>query len=219
MKKIKYFLVVLSCLFLSEKLQAHAVQIVYCTLASGEIRVYLEHWHGDQTNASIQQSVLNMNVTVGGVTNAVSAVGNGFVNNTPIAGLTGCLGAVQVVYACAANEINCCNGRPANSYNDWIYFDFPPPGCEEPVTIEIISATDPTFTLVEGCNNLFPSTITETFQDLLPPTVICPEDLAIQCDEDIPNAFINFTQFLDSGGSADDACGVVNFQLINETTE
>ncbi len=209
----------LNCFLLSEIAQAHAVQIVYCTLTTGEIRVYLEHWHSDQTNASIQQSVLNMNVTVNGVTTPLSTAGNGFINNTPIGSLPGCATAVQVAYACTQAEINCCNGLAANSYNDWIYFDFPPPGCEVPVTIEIINATDPTFTLVEGCNNLFPSTITETFQDLLAPTMVCPEDLDIQCDDDLPDPYINYTQFLANGGSAEDACGIVNYQFLGEVIQ
>lgn len=126
----------------------HGVQVGYTTLNNGFIRVYIEHWHRDLHSGHLGgRNAVALTQTVGGNTTSFpNVIPDGFVNSTTIGNLPGA--PITVVSA--------CNGR-ANTYNDWVYYDFPPVSCTEALTVTINAGNSALLT--EACSNLYPATI------------------------------------------------------------
>lgn len=71
----------------------------------------------------------------------------------------------------------------------------------------------------DGCGLFDTCTSMVTVLDTIPPTLTCPPDSMITCTEDLPPAFMTFTDFENAGGSWDDNClvnGQDTFYLLNE---
>ena len=66
---------------------SHSVQVQYCVSCSGDLRIWVEHWHGSENPATTTMTIeVNIN---GVVTQITSAPGGGVMNMTPGA-LPGC---------------------------------------------------------------------------------------------------------------------------------
>ena len=144
--------------------EAHSVQMGYCVLNNGFIRVYIEHWHGDQSLASLNGNTINVTTQVGASTVVQNINATGFANNTNVNSLPGC-GSNFIV-------LSTCSGQ-ANTRNDWAYWDFAPAACNVPISIRINSGN--TVVFQEACGNLFPQTVNATFNDNAGPVLTCPD--------------------------------------------
>lgn len=186
-KAILYaFLFVFGSVFTIQTASAHGVQIGYCQLPNGYLRVYVEHWHGDLSANQVSNAPISVTTTIGGNSSTATYYGDGVINNTTRSNLPGCGSNINILYGCS-NE--------ANTYNDWIYWDFAPGACNQPISITINAGL--TVVTTEACSQLFPQTISGiTFGDNSPPILTCPDVNVTHCG---PTA-VNFAV------SANDAC-------------
>lgn len=161
-------LILTAWIFSFSSLFAHGVQIGYCVLSNGYIRVYIEHWHGDQTVQSFAGNSISVTTTYGSTTVTQNVDASGAVNNTAWNNLPGCGSGITMLYGCPGE---------ANTYNDWGYFDFAPAACNIPVSITINAGN--TVVFQEACGQLYPQTINATFNDNAPPTLTCPSDVSV----------------------------------------
>ncbi|MEM7037083.1 MAG: hypothetical protein AAF570_08910, partial [Bacteroidota bacterium] len=177
--KMLLFALALTCCW--QGIQAHGVQIGFCVLPNGFLRVYVEHWHGDITTQQIQSGLvapMSITTTVGGtpVTQTQNAIGG--IPNTSFNSLPGCGANIQILQGCPGL---------ANTYNDWLYWDFPPAACNQPVTVVFNAGLNAITT--EACGQLYPQTFNTTFSDQGPPTITCPDMDFTSCDPVTVNAY------------------------------
>lgn len=169
---------------------AHGVQVVYRVLPSGFIRIYVEHWHGDQTAGSLVNNGMSITTTYGTTTITQNLNPTGAVNNTAWNNLPGGGSALTVLRTCSGE---------ANRYNDWAYYDFAPAACGIPISITLNQGN--TVVLEEACSGLYPVTINATFNDNSGPVLTCPSPIAnVPCGSAGTN--VNFA------ATAVDNCGV-----------
>ncbi len=148
MNKIKSLLICFVLLLIcSTQLLAHSVQIAYCISCTGNLRIFVEHWHGAQdpnsTNMTIQ---LNINGNVTTQTNPPVAG----IMNVPFGQLPGCTTPITSVAG--------CNGQ-MNTYQDWVYYDYFGLPSGVPLAFTILSGNN-TFTS-DGCG-MYPLTVNFT---------------------------------------------------------
>jgi hypothetical protein len=156
---------------------AHGVQIGYGVLANGFIRVYVEHWHGDHPGLSSSPLNITISSSSGSTTKVYSAMGE--VPNTSWNNLPGLGANIHILAQCAGL---------ANTYNDWLYWDFAPGTCNEAVTITINSGT--TVVTTDACGSLYPQTITgQVFTDQGAPQITANN---ISVVGDCTGATVNF---------------------------
>ena len=161
---------------------AHSVQIGWQIASNGKVRVYLEHWHGAATQAMATNFYITASYQIGSAA-PVSATyyGSGFFNNTAKANLPDA-GTITWLASCSGS---------ANTYNDWVYYDFDPPACNTPVTLTIIDG--PPAETAEGCSQLFPQTIVSNFADTKAPVITAPDITiplgASSCSSVVVNAY------------------------------
>ena len=137
----------------------HGVQLRWNIVPStGAIRVWVEHWHGGTSN--VNGFPLVVSYTVNGTTTQQTYYANGYVNYTSLGALPDG-GNMSTL-------LSLCSGR-ANTYNNWVYWDFNPPACNTPVTLNILQGT--AATTAEGCSNLYPQTIYSNFNDNSGPAI------------------------------------------------
>ncbi len=147
MRKINILLIlIINLLFISSS-YAHSVQVAYCISCDGQLRLYVEHWHGP---ANPNSTTMSLEVTVDGVTTASTGSPVANLQNIPFAQLPNCA-SPPVVFAS-------CPGR-ANTYNDWVVYDFPGIPTNATASIKIISGNS-AFT-DDGCG-MFPA-VTSNF--------------------------------------------------------
>jgi hypothetical protein len=159
---------------------AHGVQVAYGTTPTGFVRVYIEHWHGDETVAALG-STNNINVTVvtGTNSNTFNVNVTGTVNNTAVGSLPGLVGPIHVI----------STTPESNQYNDWGYWDFAPGSCNVPVSITVNQGN--TVVFQEAYSNLYPATIqAQTFTDQAAP-VITANNVSVVGD--CTGATVNYT--------------------------
>jgi hypothetical protein len=169
-----------AAIFGAQTASAHGVQVAYGTTPTGFVRIYIEHWHGDETVASLG-STNNINVTV--VTGATSSTFNvnvsGTVNSTAVGSLPGLVGPIHVL----------STTPESNQYNDWGYWDFAPGSCNVPVSITVNQGN--TVIFQEAYSNLYPATIqAQTFTDQAAP-VITANNVSVVGD--CTGATVNYT--------------------------
>src|SRR5690606_12523435 len=89
-----------------------------------------------------------------------------------------------------------------------------PGSCPDTYTIER------TWTAVDDCGNASDCLQILEIEDITPPVIICPIDIVIECQIEIPPAFSNVFEFINSGGTIVDNCGIdsSSFQLQNEVS-
>ena len=187
--------VLVSLLSLAE-VRSHGISTRHCITNSGNLRIFIEHWHEDLTDPTQAGTMKIKDLTTGITTQNLDP--NGFINNQDS----------SVIYQdgdCVAAETiedtSCKNPDiPSNPYygpDDWVYFDFPVT-CNAPANYELVSGN--TIYLQEGCVNLYPVTIQGTFIDQGPPS---PQINGATCDDN--------TVVSASTDSCDDTEMIVNF--------
>ena len=148
MKTLKSLIIL--CLFFvgfATKLNAHSVQIAYCVDCNGNLRIFVEHWHGTQNPNSTSMTI---SLNVGGtITTQTNPPAFGIIN-VAFGALPGCSTPITSVAGCAGN---------ANSYNDWVIYDYfgITPGV--PCSFTILSGSN-SFTS-DGCG-MYPLTVNFT---------------------------------------------------------
>jgi hypothetical protein len=140
---------------------AHGVQVGYGVLPNGYIRIYVEHWHGD--HPGLANSPLSVTTTVGSTSttatyNAQGEVPNTAWNNLPLLG---------------SNITILKTGPYSNTYNDWLYWDFPPGTCNQPVSITINAGLT---AVTSDSGGMYPVTIQgQVFTDQGAPVITAPD--------------------------------------------
>jgi gliding motility-associated-like protein len=141
MNKFFKYLLVVSLYFVFNvptQVKAHAVQLGYCTSCDGKLRIWIEHWHNTENpNTTTMTLELNVNGNISNITGSPDTS----VVNVPIGNLPGCFTPLNV-YASCPND--------ANTYNDWVAFDFNGLPCGVPITVTILSGN--TVFTQDGCN-------------------------------------------------------------------
>ena len=164
-------------------LSAHGTQVEYCFTNDNMVRIYIEHWHGNETNFSSSQ--VNMTIIVDGVPTTMNVPASGFVHDTPQSALPNCSAPSIQISECTT---------VADTYNDWAFFDFPAPDCFSTLVIQVNSVIDPSFVLVEcGASRggpIYPAATPDiTREDEFPPFIDCPTalpDIELSCGQAIP---------------------------------
>jgi hypothetical protein len=184
-KHFLYSFLTILTLISSNKVEAHGVQLAYCELSNGYIRVFIEHWHGDLSANDLPGNGISITTSYGTTSVTENVDASGFINNTTINNISTCGSGINVIGA--------CSGR-ANNYGDWFYFDFAPAVCGQAITIKVNNGLS--VYLSEACNGLYANSITKTFVDSSPPVITCQDVTVLSCD----SAIANFTT------TAADAC-------------
>ena len=102
------------------QVHSHATKVRRCLTPDGNLRVFIEHWHGN-----IQSTAGVGTIHLSGIP-SITQVPDGTVINTAPGSLPGCIGSDTLVTSC----------DPV--YNDWVYYDFPTT-CNIPVDYTLIS--------------------------------------------------------------------------------
>ena len=92
---------------------SHSVQVQWCVSCSGDLRIWLEHWHNTEDPNS---TTMTISVTINGTTSTItSSPGGGVIGMNP-SQLPGCSTPLTFAASCPSEE---------NTHNDWVYYDFP----------------------------------------------------------------------------------------------
>lgn len=176
-KKLRVFSTLILAIF-SVQLFAHSVQVAYCISCTGQLRLYVEHWHSTE-DPSTTQMTIEYNDGTGVQTITGSPVAN--IQDIPKGQLPGCT-AVPVTFGSCTSS--------ANTYNDWVYYDFLNPPANVPITITVISGSN-AFTM--DCGGMYPASITFT----IPPISNIAENVPSQtvCN----NSMFSSTTFTSGG--------------------
>ena len=148
MKKIFFVL----AFFCNTYLFSHSVQVQYCVSCNGDLRIWLEHWHGTEDPNT---TTMTISVTINGSTTTYTSAPGGGVMDIPSASLPGCSTPITYAASCPGEE---------NTYNDWVYYDFPGLPANVPLAFTIISGNTQ-FTM-DGCG-MYPLTINFTLSTIL----------------------------------------------------
>lgn len=132
---------------LSNYALAHSVQVAYCVSCNGDLRIFFEHWHGVEDPNS---TTMTISLTVNNVTTTQTAPPAGSVQNVPLNSLPGC--SSQIISAAA------CPGQ-ANTYNDWVWFDYTGLPCGTQITFTVVSGN--TVFTQDGCG-MYPLSVSFT---------------------------------------------------------
>ena len=150
MKKIFFVL----AFFCNTYLFSHSVQVQYCVSCSGDLRIWLEHWHA-QWGEDPNSTTMTISITINGTTSTITSVPGGAVNNMTPGQLPGCSTPIIYVAGCPGEE---------NTYNDWVYYDFPGLPANVPLSFTIISGN--TAFTADGCG-MYPLTVNFTLSTIL----------------------------------------------------
>ena len=162
---MKNFSLILSSLFLilSSTSNAQSVQVRYCVSCNGDLRIWVEHWHGaeDPTTTS-----MTIDLEVNGITTSQTSVPGGAVLNVQPGNLPGCSSPLTYGAGCAGEQ---------NTYNDWVYYDFTGLPQNVPITFTLISGN--TVFTMDGCG-MYPLSVTFTIDNSLnlPDVLLCAGD-------------------------------------------
>ena len=147
---------ILSLIFVCSyiKVFSHSVQVQWCVSCTGDLRIWLEHWHGTEDPNS---TTMTINVTINGNTSTItSSPGGGVIGLSPEQ-LPGCSTPLTFAASCPTEE---------NVYNDWVYYDFPGLPPDVPLSFTIISGNTE---FTQDCCNpcMYPLTVNFTLPDIL----------------------------------------------------
>ncbi len=126
------YIYLIGSLFLLVTANAHSVQVQYCTSCNGDLRIWVEHWHGNENPSTTNMSI---SLDIGGVVTTQTSAPGGAVLGVPAQNLPGCSNPIVYVTGCPGQE---------NTYNDWVYYDF----------TGIPAGVSSTFTILSG-NTVF----------------------------------------------------------------
>jgi gliding motility-associated-like protein len=205
-KTLKAFFII-CFLSISSLTFGHAVQLAYCVNCNGDLRVYVEHWHGYEAPGS---TTMALQLSVGGVITSVSGVPTGAYYAVPFSALAGC--------ATPATIFGTCPGQ-ANTYNNWIYYDFFGVPAGVPITVTVLSGST-AFTM-DGCG-MYPATSlsfivpTSVGPTITSQTVCSGSNFAGTIFSDPPNT--TWTNSNPSIGLAASGSGNIGAFTVNTTT-
>ncbi len=134
----------------------HSVQVGYCVSCSGELTLYVEHWHSSEDPNS---TTMTINLTINGVPSTVTGSPIDNIQDTPFSALPGCTNPITIFGSCSGF---------ADTYNDWVVFKFPNLPTGVPITITVVSGS--TVFTEDGCT-MYPAT---SPQIIVPPLVNPP---------------------------------------------
>ena len=107
---------------------SHSVQVQWCVSCSGDLRIWLEHWHdgmGDDPNST----TMTISVTINGTTTTTTSAPGGSVSNMTPSQLSGCSTPITYAAGCPGEE---------NTYNDWVYYNFSGLPANVPLSFTVI---------------------------------------------------------------------------------
>ncbi len=131
----------------NSQLKSHSVQIAYCVDCNGNLRIFVEHWHGTQNPNSTNMTIsLNVN---NNITTQTQSPAFGLIN-VPFSQLPGCVTPITSVAGCPGQM---------NTYNDWVVYDYINLPANTPIAFTIISGNN-SFTS-DGCG-MYPLTVNFT---------------------------------------------------------
>jgi len=128
----------------SGQLKSHSVQIAYCVDCAGNLRIFVEHWHGTANPSSTNMTI---NLTVAASSTIQTNPPSFGIINVPFASLPGCATPVTAVAGCPGNQ---------NTYNDWVIYDYTGLPTGVPISFTILSGNN-SFTS-DGCG-MYPLTV------------------------------------------------------------
>ena len=109
------------------QVHSHGTEVRRCLTPDGNLRVFVEHWHGQWETITTSNSgtmTIRQNHLSG--TPSTTLYPTGYVLNTAPGSLPGCIGSDTFVTSCGA------------VHDDWVYYDFPTT-CNIPVDYTLIS--------------------------------------------------------------------------------
>lgn len=139
--KLKTLILTLAICAFSQLAKAHAVQVQYCVNCAGDLRIWVEHWHGTENPATTTMTI-TVDVGAGPVT-YTSSPGGG-VQNVPAGSLPGCSTPLIFGTSCPNNQDN---------YNDWVYYDFLGLPTNQNIVVTIVSGNT---AFTSDCGGMFP---------------------------------------------------------------
>ncbi|MDP1745364.1 MAG: hypothetical protein Q8L90_07300, partial [Bacteroidota bacterium] len=147
----------------SLSVKGHSVQVGYCVSCTGELTLYVEHWHGTEDPNS---TTMTIDLNINGVTTTVTGSPIANLQDISFANLPGCVNPINIFGACPGN---------ANTYNEWAVFKFPDLPCGVPVIITVRSGS--TAFTQDGCG-MYPvsSPVIVVPCDINPPPVATEND-------------------------------------------
>ena len=140
---ITFFIIIISV----GQVFSHSVQVQYCVSCSGDLRIWLEHWHGSQDPNS---TTMTISVTINGTTSTITSVPGGAVMGMTPGSLPGCSTPIIKAAGCPGEE---------NNYNDWVYYDFPGLPTNVPLSFTVLSGN--TVFTTDACG-MYPLTVNFT---------------------------------------------------------
>ncbi|MES2591055.1 MAG: PKD domain-containing protein [Bacteroidota bacterium] len=147
----------LFALSFSLKVDGHSVQVGYCVSCTGELTLYVEHWHSNEDPSTTTMTIqLNINGVISTQTGSPSAN----LQDIPVSLLPGCANPITIFGSCAA----------ANTYNDWAVYNFPALPTGVPIIITVLSGNTVFTEVATGCS-MYPAS---TPQIIVPPFVNPP---------------------------------------------
>ena len=132
---------------LHNQLKSHSVQIAYCVDCNGNLRIFVEHWHGT-ANPNTTNMTISLNVN-NNITTQTQSPAFGLIN-VPFSQLPGCVTPITSVAGCPGQM---------NTYNDWVVYDYINLPANTPIAFTIISGNN-SFTS-DGCG-MYPLTVNFT---------------------------------------------------------
>ena len=201
---------------------SHSVQVQWCVSCTGDLRIWLEHWHGSEDPNS---TTMTISISINGTSSTITSAPGGGVLQMTSGQLPGCSTPLAYAAGCPTEE---------NTYNDWVYYDFPGLPVNVPLSFSIISGnTQFTMDCCDPC--MYPLTVSFTIPIILiDDQDICLGDLTSTVNMDNSATWTNnnpsiglpafgtgsispFTAIGSSGNTAtityDDACSVGSFDF------
>lgn len=168
-----HFLLMISAIaFFIQEARAHSVQVGYCYNCNGDLRIWVEHWHGAEDPNS---TTMTLDVTVNGVTTTYTGVPSGSIMDTPVGNLPGCTNPITIFATCPGQ---------ANTYNDWVSYDFNGMPTNVPINITILSGN--TVFTADGCS-MYPAS---TGIIIIPPPPTYPDIISCSGNGNTVGPFI-----------------------------
>lgn len=128
--------------------QAHSTEIRHCILADGNLRIYVEHWHGLQIpNQHSDTMNIRADHLPGQPVTTLSPTGWVHEIKDKFTDLPGC------EYTVADTQSEC---EGMGDYEHWVYYDFP---AELGVKVSYTIMNGNGAMLMEGCSDLLPASI------------------------------------------------------------
>ena len=163
---------------LGSDVSGHSVQVGYCVSCTGELTLYVEHWHANESPSS---TTMTLQININGVISNVTGSPTANLQNIPLASLPGCANPITIFGAC----------NNANTYNDWAVYTFPTLPAGVPITITVLSGN--TVFTEDGCS-MYPATTPV----IIVPPFVNPPPVATEDDTlcGSGSASLNLTGFI-----------------------